>query len=131
MLVLLNTLCKRSDMLLPRITAAQAQLSHSDYGQHNNSSTKSFRQDGGSGKPANNNSTEISCPDQTCKHHPALLNVVAAELGCTPQDIIDFELNLCDVQPGQLGGTEEEFVFVGRLDNLASCYTALTVRVVW
>lgn len=40
---------------------------------------------------------------------------------------MDFELNLCDVQPGVLGGAKEEFVFVGRLDNLGSCYTALEV----
>lgn len=42
-------------------------------------------------------------------------------------DIVDFELNVCDVQPGSLCGVLEEFVAVGRLDNLASCYTALTV----
>jgi aspartyl aminopeptidase len=49
-------------------------------------------------------------------------------LGCAAEDIVDFELNLCDVQPGVIGGAAEEFVFVGRLDNLASCYTALEVR---
>lgn len=41
---------------------------------------------------------------------------------------VDFELNLCDVQPGVLGGAQEEFLYVGRLDNLGSCYTALEVR---
>lgn len=44
---------------------------------------------------------------------------------CPP---VDFELNLCDVQPGVLGGVQEEFLYVGRLDNLGSCYTALEVR---
>jgi aspartyl aminopeptidase len=62
-------------------------------------------------------------------HHAALLALVAEQLGCAAEDIVDFELNLCDVQPGVLGGAAEEFVFVGRLDNLASCYTALEVRV--
>jgi aspartyl aminopeptidase len=60
-------------------------------------------------------------------HHAALLALVAEQLGCAAEDIVDFELNLCDVQPGVVGGAAEEFVFVGRLDNLASCYTALEV----
>lgn len=60
-------------------------------------------------------------------HHAALLALVAEQLGCAAEDIVDFELNLCDVQPGVLGGAAEEFVFVGRLDNLASCYTAMEV----
>jgi len=32
---------------------------------------------------------------------------------------------LCDVQPGVLGGINSEFVFVGRLDNLCMSYLAL------
>lgn len=44
---------------------------------------------------------------------------------------VDFELNLCDVQPGVLGGAQEEFLYVGRLDNLGSCYTALEVCLPW
>jgi aspartyl aminopeptidase len=60
-------------------------------------------------------------------HHAALLAMIAEQLGCAAEDVVDFELNLCDVQPGVLGGAAEEFVFVGRLDNLASCYTALEV----
>lgn len=59
------------------------------------------------------------------KHHAALMELVAAELGCPVGDVVDFELNICDTQPGQLGGAAEEFVFAGRLDNLASCYAAI------
>jgi hypothetical protein len=65
------------------------------------------------------------------KHHPLLLSLLAEELGCGVGDIVDFELNLCDVQPGVVGGAAGEFVYVGRLDNLASCYTALQVGRGW
>ena len=38
------------------------------------------------------------------KHHPLLLQVLARHLQCQPGDIVDFELNLCDCQPGVIGG---------------------------
>ncbi len=37
-------------------------------------------------------------------HHPALLRVLAKELNCSTEDIVDFELNVCDTQPGVIGG---------------------------
>ena len=37
-------------------------------------------------------------------HHPALLAALAKELGCAPGDIVDFELNVCDTQPGVISG---------------------------
>lgn len=38
---------------------------------------------------------------------------------------MDVELNVCDTQPSCLGGGNNEFIFSGRLDNLASSYCAL------
>ncbi|EIE23587.1 peptidase M18, aminopeptidase I [Coccomyxa subellipsoidea C-169] len=58
-------------------------------------------------------------------HHPALLRLLANELKCSTSDIVDFELNVCDTQPGVIGGLEDEFLFVGRLDNLAMSYLSL------
>ncbi|KAK9905851.1 hypothetical protein WJX75_007577 [Coccomyxa subellipsoidea] len=58
-------------------------------------------------------------------HHPALLRLLASELKCSTSDIVDFELSVCDTQPGVIGGLEDEFLFVGRLDNLAMSYLSL------
>ncbi|KAI5067876.1 hypothetical protein GOP47_0016221 [Adiantum capillus-veneris] len=58
-------------------------------------------------------------------HHPPLLQLLAEELQCTVEEIADLELNVCDTQPSCLGGAHEEFIFSGRLDNLASSYCAL------
>jgi aspartyl aminopeptidase len=59
------------------------------------------------------------------KHHPLLLTLLSEELGCTPAEIADFELQLCDTQPAQIGGALDEFIFSGRLDNLANCYCSV------
>lgn len=50
---------------------------------------------------------------------------MSEELGCSPEEIASLELNICDVQPSCLGGGNNEFIFSGRLDNLASSYCAL------
>lgn len=47
------------------------------------------------------------------------------EVGCKIDDIASIELNVCDTQPSCLGGGNNEFIFSGRLDNLASSYCAL------
>lgn len=70
-----------------------------------------------------------STPLLTKKHHPALLEIIAKELSVPVDDIVDFDLNVCDTQRGSLGGAEEEFVFVGRLDNLAMSYCATAALV--
>ncbi|KAI5012493.1 hypothetical protein ZWY2020_024759 [Hordeum vulgare] len=51
--------------------------------------------------------------------------VLSEEIGCGSDEIIGMELNVCDTQPSCLGGGKNEFIYSGRLDNLASCYCAL------
>ncbi|XP_024381108.1 probable aspartyl aminopeptidase isoform X3 [Physcomitrium patens] len=58
-------------------------------------------------------------------HHSLLLEVLAEQLNCSVEEIVDFELNVCDTQPSCVGGARKEFIFSGRLDNLASSYCAL------
>jgi len=58
-------------------------------------------------------------------HHALLLEVLAKQLGCPIENIEDFELNVCDTQPSAIGGASKEFIFSGRLDNLAMSYCGL------
>ncbi|XP_073223901.1 probable aspartyl aminopeptidase isoform X1 [Cicer arietinum] len=58
-------------------------------------------------------------------HHPLLMQILSEELKCDVDDIVSIELNVCDTQPSCLGGGNNEFIFSGRLDNLASSYCAL------
>lgn len=53
------------------------------------------------------------------------MQLLATKLGVTTENIVDFELNLFDVQPASLGGVRSEFIHSARLDNLASCFLSL------
>ncbi|GAQ83212.1 Zn-dependent aspartyl aminopeptidase [Klebsormidium nitens] len=58
-------------------------------------------------------------------HHPLLLQILADELKVDPEEIADFDLHVCDTQPSVIAGARKEFIYSGRLDNLASSYCAL------
>jgi aspartyl aminopeptidase len=63
------------------------------------------------------------------RHGTTLLSIIASQLGCTTEDIVDMELNVCDIQPGVIGGAHSEFVWAGRLDNLAMSYCSLAALI--
>jgi len=60
----------------------------------------------------------------TQRHHPYLVEMIAAEAGAEADDIMDFELVLYDTQKACLGGLRDEFIFSARLDNLNQTYCA-------
>eukprot|EP01018_Ginkgo_biloba_P033117 Gb_00805 [translate_table: standard] len=62
---------------------------------------------------------------ESLQHHLLLLQLVASRLGCEPEEICDFELQLCDTQPSLIAGAAKEFVFSGRLDNLCMSFCSL------
>ncbi|XP_052186361.1 probable aspartyl aminopeptidase [Diospyros lotus] len=74
-------------------------------------------------------SSETKDKSSKAAHHPLLMQVLSDELSCGIEDMASIELNVCDTQPSCLGGANNEFIFSGRLDNLASSYCALRALV--
>jgi len=58
-------------------------------------------------------------------HHPLFLDLLAKELGVEASAIQTFDLNLCDTQPGAIGGGLDEYIFSPRLDNLCMSFCSL------
>ncbi|KAJ5723728.1 Vacuolar aminopeptidase 1 [Penicillium malachiteum] len=54
-----------------------------------------------------------------------LVKVIAKEIGVTDySSIIEWELELFDTQPAQLGGLDKDLIFAGRIDDKLCCYAA-------
>jgi aspartyl aminopeptidase len=58
-----------------------------------------------------------------------LREYIAAEAGIAETDILSYDLSLYDVQKAQRTGTQNEYLASARLDNLVSCYAALTALI--
>ncbi len=56
----------------------------------------------------------------------ALRQLLAEKMGVKADDVMNWELNVYDTQPGSFWGFEQEFIADSQLDNLASCHAGLT-----
>jgi aspartyl aminopeptidase len=59
------------------------------------------------------------------RHHPYLVELIAESAGCSPSEVIDFEMLLYDTQKSCLGGLNGELIFSARLDNLMMSFCAV------
>jgi aspartyl aminopeptidase len=84
-----------------------------------------LNRNGGNDTP-NTEKGEESSPlkSVTERHHSHFVELIAAEAGVNPGDILDFEMILFDTHKSCLGGMLEEFIFSPRLDNLNSTFCA-------
>ncbi len=57
---------------------------------------------------------------------PAFRELLGAALDLEPERVLSWDAMLHDAQPARLVGQDEEFVSSARLDNLCSCFCALT-----
>ncbi|PCJ61882.1 MAG: M18 family aminopeptidase [Planctomycetota bacterium] len=55
-----------------------------------------------------------------------LKELISAELNCSPEDIITYEISFFLTQSGETGGINNEFIYAPRIDNLAMCHAALS-----
>lgn len=57
---------------------------------------------------------------------PALVKVISGALGLKPgQSIVNWELELFDIQPATVGGLNKDFIFAGRIDDKLCSWAAL------
>lgn len=64
----------------------------------------------------------------TATQPPRLVHAIAKELGIKEQEygnIVNWELELYDTQPAQVGGLDKEFIFAGRIDDKLCSWAAL------
>jgi len=60
---------------------------------------------------------------------PSLRSFLSSEMGIDGGDILGWDLCLYDVQPPSVGGVRGDFIYAPRLDNQASCHSALLALV--
>lgn len=70
-------------------------------------------------------SSDIKFGTFTSTQPEKLVKIISKELGITDYStIVNWELELFDTQPAQLGGLEKDMIFAGRIDDKLCCYAA-------
>jgi len=104
----------KETQLFPIAGLVSAELKRQDEKKHKNSSDEA--------EDENKPFTPLKA--LTTRHHPHIVELIAADAAVTPESVVDFELVLYDTQKAVLGGLSDEFIFSARLDNLNQTYCA-------
>ena len=74
-----------------------------------------------------NKQTELPLLLGLASDHPArdFRELIGQRLGCAASDVLNWEFNVHDTQPGCFWGADAAFIADSQLDNLASCHAAL------
>ncbi|EXJ74666.1 uncharacterized protein A1O5_01359 [Cladophialophora psammophila CBS 110553] len=71
-------------------------------------------------------SLELPAGSFVARQPERLVRAIAGELGVGEYtSIVNWELELFDIQPAQLGGLDKEFIFAGRIDDKLCCFAAI------
>lgn len=71
-------------------------------------------------------STKIPAGTFAATQPERLVRAIAGEMDITDySSIVNWELELFDTQPAQLGGLSKDFIFAGRIDDKLCCYAAI------
>ena len=64
--------------------------------------------------------------DESLQNTPKmLLELIASHANVKPEDIVETDLYLHDVQPAQIGGIKQDMIFAPRCDNLGMTYSSM------
>lgn len=70
--------------------------------------------------------TNIKAGTFAATQPPKLVKVICSQLGIQDySELVNWELELFDVQPATLGGLDHEFIFAGRIDDKLCCFAAI------
>jgi len=61
----------------------------------------------------------------TATHNTALVELLASQVGVSPDKVMNFDMVVCDFQDAAIGGLNNEYIFSARLDNLMSSFCAV------
>ncbi|EFR00887.1 vacuolar aminopeptidase 1 [Nannizzia gypsea CBS 118893] len=67
---------------------------------------------------------DLGTDNFTSTQPQGLVNAIAKQLDIDHNTIINWELELFDIQPAQLGGLNKDLIFAGRIDDKLCCYSA-------
>lgn len=77
------------------------------------------------GQTSSGESINIKAGTFAATQPPKLVKIISQEIGVTDySSILEWELELYDGQPAQLGGLEKDFIFAGRIDDKLCCFAA-------